>query len=116
MRLLCCLFGCAYAAAILFAQSIPQASREATPPVVRSIKFQNAKPLTVDDILQWFKDKGAKLSVERAYDPQDVAQAAQLLKGLLAERGHPDAAVKTITRLWPPHSIEVTFTIVEKKP
>jgi hypothetical protein len=90
MRLLSFLFGCAFAAALLSTQSTPQASRADAPPVVRMIKFENPKPLTVDEIFQRFKDKGAKLSVERPYDPQDVAQAAQLLKGLLAERGQPD--------------------------
>ncbi len=100
MRLLSCLFGCAYAAAILLAQSTPQASRAAAPPVVRMIKFQNAKPLTDDDVISMVRaGLGDELTVAKIKQAPSVdldvsAEALVRMKKAGASEAVIDAVMK----------------------
>ena len=55
--------------------------------VVRSIKYDGVKSVTVSEILDRFKERKVGLSVESQYDPNKVQRAAVVLKEFLAERG-----------------------------
>jgi outer membrane protein insertion porin family len=61
--------------------------------VIRSIKYEGAKSLTVSEILDRFKERRVGLSVESQYDPNKVQRAAIVLKEYLAERGRQYATV-----------------------
>jgi len=81
--------------------------------VVRSIKYEGAKSLTVSEILDRFKERKVGLSVESQYDPNKIQHAAVVLKEYLAERGRQYATVTPEVKQIPPSSLEVTFNVVE---
>ena len=81
--------------------------------VVRSIKYEGAKSVTVSEILDRFKERKVGLSVESQYDPNKVQHAAVVLKEFLAERGRQYATVRPEVKQIPPSSLEVTFNVVE---
>ncbi len=82
-------------------------------PVVRSIKYEGAKSVTVSEILDRFKERKVGLSVESQYDPNKVQRAAVVLKEFLAERGRQFATVDPQVRQIPPSSLEITFNVNE---
>lgn len=82
-------------------------------PVVRSIKYEGIKSVTVSEILDRFKDRRVGLSVESQYDANKVQRASVVLKEFLAERGRQYATVDPEVRQIPPASLEVTFRVNE---
>lgn len=81
--------------------------------VVRSIKYEGIKSVTVSEILDRFKDRRVGLQVETQYDPNKVQRAANVLKEFLSERGRQYATVTPNVRQIPPSSLEVTFDVAE---
>ncbi len=81
--------------------------------VVRSIKYEGMKSITVSEILDRFKDRRVGLSVETQYDPNRVQRATNVLKEFLAERGRQFANVEPDVRQIPPSSLEVVFRVNE---
>lgn len=81
--------------------------------IVRSIRYEGAKSLTVSEILDRFKERRVGLSVESQYDPNKVQRAAVVLKEYLAERGRQYATVEPDLRQIPPSSMEVVFKVDE---
>lgn len=82
-------------------------------PVVRSIKYEGIKSVTVSEILDRFKERHVGLSVESQYDQNKVQRASVVLKEYLAERGRQYATVTPELRQIPPSSLEVTFRVNE---
>jgi outer membrane protein insertion porin family len=81
--------------------------------VVRSIKYDGMKSITVSEILDRFKERKVGLQVETQYDPNRVQRAANVLKEYLAERGRQFATVDPELRQVPPSSLEVNFKVNE---
>jgi outer membrane protein insertion porin family len=81
--------------------------------VVRTIKYEGAKSVTVSEILDRFKERKVGLSVESQYDPSKVQRAANVLKEFLSERGRQFATVEPELRQIPPSSLEITFRVNE---
>ena len=81
--------------------------------IVRSIKYDGAKSLTVSEILDRFKERRVGLTVESQYDPNKVQRAAVVLKEYLAERGRQYATVEPELRQIPPSTMEVVFKVTE---
>jgi outer membrane protein insertion porin family len=81
--------------------------------VIRALKYQGNKSVTLSEILDRFKDRRVGLSVESQYDPNRVQRAAAVLREFLAERGRQFAVVETKVSQIPPASLEVTFDINE---
>jgi outer membrane protein insertion porin family len=81
--------------------------------VVRTIKYENMKSVTVSEVLDRFKERKVGLSVESQYDPNKVQRAAVALKEFLSERGRQFATVDPEIRQIPPSSLEVTFNVNE---
>lgn len=81
--------------------------------VVRSIKYEGAKSVTISEILDRFKERKVGLSVESQYDPNKVQRAAVVLKEFLSERGRQFATVEPDIRQIPPSSLEVVFKVSE---
>ncbi|MCC6860822.1 MAG: outer membrane protein assembly factor BamA [Bryobacterales bacterium] len=81
--------------------------------VVRSIKYEGMKSITVSEILDRFKERKVGLSVESQFDPNKVQRATVVLKEYLAERGRQFAEVEPDVRQIPPSSLEITFNVKE---
>ncbi len=81
--------------------------------VVRSIKYDGMKSITVSEILDRFKERRVGLSVEQQYDPARVQRAAVVLKEYLSERGRQFATVEPQVVQIPPSSLEVKFMVKE---
>lgn len=81
--------------------------------VVRTIKYEGNKSITVSEILDRFKDRKVGLSVETQYDPNKVQRARNVLQEFLSERGRQFAKVDPQIRQLPPSSLEVVFKIDE---
>lgn len=92
---------------LLFAQP------EAQTTVIRSIKYENFKGISQDDIVHRLKDRGVRVAVEQFYEPQQLESARQVLQELLEEKGRKGQEVKTAVRQVPPRSVEVTFRAVK---
>jgi outer membrane protein insertion porin family len=81
--------------------------------IVRSIKYDGMKSITVSEILDRFKERKVGLSVEQQYDPNKVQRARNVLAEYLAERGRQFATVTPEVRQVPPSSLEVVFKVDE---
>src|SRR5262249_25391140 len=81
--------------------------------IVRSIKYDGMKSITVSEILDRFKERRVGLSVESTYDPNKVQRARNVLQEYLAERGRQFATVEPDIHQIPPSSLEITFKVNE---
>jgi outer membrane protein insertion porin family len=81
--------------------------------MVRSIKYEGIKSVTVSEILDRFKERRVGLTVESLYEPGKVQRAKVVLQEFLAERGRQFAEVEPELRRIPPASLEVTFRVKE---
>ena len=81
--------------------------------IVRSIKYDGMKSITVSEILDRFKERKVGLSVESQYDPNKVQRAKVVLQEYLAERGRQFATVEPEIHQVPPSSLEIVFKVDE---
>ena len=81
--------------------------------IVRTIKYEGNKSITVSEILDRYKERRVGLQVESQYDPNKVQRARNILTEYLAERGRQYAKVDPQIRQIPPSSLEVLFKIDE---
>jgi hypothetical protein len=95
------------------------AQTEASRLTVRSIRVRlistSSKPLV--DIpqgifAQTLKRKGIALAVENRFDESSVEQAAEGLRGLYADAGQEVRVEHAVSQM-PPHSLEVSFEIIQ---
>src|SRR5712692_3351287 len=82
-------------------------------PVIRSIKYEGNKSVTISEILDRFKERKVGLVVESQYDPSKVQHAKNVLLDYLAERGRQYAKVDPEIHRVPPSSLEVVFKVDE---
>jgi outer membrane protein assembly factor BamA len=90
-------------AALLFAQP------EVQTPVIRSVKFENFKGISADQVMSRLKDRGVRVAVEQPYEEQQVNAARKVIEELLEEKGRQGLEVTSAVRQIPPRSVEVTF-------
>ena len=81
--------------------------------IVRTIKYDGMKSITVSEILDRFKERKVGLSVDSQYDPNKIQRARNVLQEYLAERGRQFATVDPEVRQVPPSSLEVVFKVDE---
>jgi outer membrane protein insertion porin family len=81
--------------------------------IVRAIKYDGMKSITVSEILDRFKERHIGLSVESQYDPNKIQRAKVVLQDYLAERGRQFATVEPEIHQVPPASLEVVFKVDE---
>ena len=92
-------------AALLFAQPEVQTT------VIRSVKFENFKGISMVDVTHRLKDRGVRVTVEQLYEPEQVTSARKVLQELLEEKGRRGMEVTSTVRQIPPRSVEVTFKV-----
>ncbi len=81
--------------------------------VVRTIKYEGIKSVTVSEILDRFKERKVGLTVESQYEDAKVQRARTVLQEFLSERGRQYAVVIPELRQIPPSSIELVFKVTE---
>jgi len=79
--------------------------------LVRSIRYEQTQPVTVDEIQQRFREREVPLAAERRYNPREIEEARAALAELLAERGAAGARVQAETRIAGAHSLDVVFIV-----
>ncbi len=82
-------------------------------PVIRTIKYEGNKSISVSEILDRFKERKVGLSVEQQYDQNKVQRARVVLQEYESERGHQYATVTPEVHRVPPSSLEIVFKIDE---
>ena len=82
-------------------------------PVVRTIKYEGNKSISLSEILDRFKERKVGLSVEQQYDQNKVQRAKIVLQEYEAERGHQYATVTPEVHRVPPSSLEIVFRVDE---
>jgi outer membrane protein insertion porin family len=82
-------------------------------PLIRTLKYEGNKSVTVSEILDRFKEKKVGITTDTPYDAQKVRRAEVVLEELLAERGRGYATVKAEPKRVPPNSVILTFKIDE---
>src|SRR5271165_3123681 len=82
-------------------------------PVIRTIKYEGNKSISVSEILDRFKERKVGLSVEQQYDQNKVQRARVVLQEYESERGHQYASVTPEVHRVPPSSLEIVFKIDE---
>lgn len=90
---------------------------EAQEPVVRTVRYQIPRGISLEDIRACFVAREVVLAVQRPYEPRDVERARLALEDLLASKGRPatvKAAVHSIAHGSGRGSVEVLFTIAKK--
>src|SRR5579872_1551969 len=78
-------------------------------PVIRTIKYEGNKSISVSEILDRFKERKVGLSVEQQYDQNKIQRARNVIQEYEAERGHQYATVTPEIHRVPPSSLEVVF-------
>ncbi|MCC6263822.1 MAG: outer membrane protein assembly factor BamA [Bryobacterales bacterium] len=81
--------------------------------IVRSIKYEGLKSITMSEVLERFKDRRVGLSTEANYDPNKVQRAVVVLMEYLAERGRQYARIQPEVFQIPPASVVITFIVDE---
>ena len=62
-------------------------------PIIRDLQYRGLKSATESEVLTRFKERRAQISKESQFDPGKANGARNVLRELLAEKGHPDAKV-----------------------
>jgi outer membrane protein insertion porin family len=81
--------------------------------LVRTVKYEGIKSITASEISDKLKENKASISQESPYDPNKVRKAEAVIKMMLAQKGHQDATVQSVTEDIPPNAIAVIFRINE---
>ena len=99
---------------LLLATALAFGQTAANAPVIRSIKYEGFKGVSMDDVISRLRDRGVRVAVEQMYDPAQVDSARTVLQELLNEKGRKGIDVKSTVRRIPPASVEVTFEAVKQ--
>ncbi|MEO6724964.1 MAG: outer membrane protein assembly factor BamA [Blastocatellia bacterium] len=62
-------------------------------PIIRDLQYRGMKSVTESEVLTRFKERRTQISKESQFDPGKANGARNVLRELLAEKGHPDAKV-----------------------
>ena len=81
--------------------------------LVRALKFEDFKNVSVSEILERLKEREVRLSVEGPYRPDDAEEARRYIAELLAEKGRPNARIEVATKVVAPRRVEVRFKLLK---
>ena len=76
--------------------------------------------MTLEEILERFKQRNITLRAETLYDEEELSPAAMTIQEILRERGRQNITVTPFVEstgpllLWPTPTVKITFTVAEK--
>jgi outer membrane protein insertion porin family len=82
-------------------------------PLVRAIDYKGIHSITIAEIQQRFRDSKVGLTTESSYSLEKATEAAEVLRTMLVDKGHPEATVGIATKNIPPNAFTVVFVIDE---
>ena len=82
-------------------------------PVIRDLQFKGLSSVGEADLLKEFREQRVGVSKETTYDPVKVRSAERVIRELLAQRGHPNAVIKTDVDEVSATSVAVVFNVDE---
>ena len=82
-------------------------------PVIRDLQFKGLSSVGEADLLKEFREQRVGVSKETTYDPVKVKAAERVIRELLAQRGHPNATIKTDVDEVSATSVGLTFNVDE---
>lgn len=82
-------------------------------PIIRDIQYRHMSSVTESEVLTRFKEKRLGVSKESPFDPQKANIARNAIRELLAEKGHPDAAVAIEVEDISATSVALVFNVNE---
>lgn len=94
--------------AILAAAGLAAAAETETQ-TVRSIRYENFKRVTLEQIVDRLREREVPLEKDGAYRPEFMDLACRMLQQLLVEHGERDAQVEVWTRTAPEGGVELLF-------
>ena len=62
-------------------------------PVIRDLQYRNLKSVTESDVLEGLKKQHVSVTKDSQFDPVKANAARNVIRELLAEKGHPKATV-----------------------
>ncbi|MGH9769482.1 MAG: POTRA domain-containing protein, partial [Blastocatellia bacterium] len=82
-------------------------------PIIRAIDYRGLKSVTESEALTRFKERRVGVSKDSPFDPLKAYAARRVIRELLAEKGHPDAAVEIEVGEVSATSIALVFNVTE---
>ncbi|MBO0797471.1 MAG: hypothetical protein J2P31_01490, partial [Blastocatellia bacterium] len=82
-------------------------------PIIREINYPGLKSATESEVLTAFKERHVQISKESTLDPAKVTNARNVLRDILAEKGHPDAKVDVEIEEISATTVAVDFNVDE---
>lgn len=95
--------------AMLTAERLEQKRDRAA--LVRSIRFENARQVSAEEILDRFREREVGIAVEERCHRRDVDEARSVLAELLAEKGVAHPRVKVAVHRHRARSVDLTFQL-----
>lgn len=84
-------------------------------PLIESIEFQGDNTVTIQEVLERFKQRKINLSVETLFDEDELPRAALAVDELVAEKGRRNFTITPVVeRIGPPSIAKITFRVADK--
>jgi outer membrane protein insertion porin family len=85
-------------------------------PLIQTIEYQGDDTVTIDEILERFKQRNLKLKPETLYNEDELGRAAVAIQELVEERGRENITVTpSVEPTWQPLTVKIIFRVVEKE-
>ncbi|MBL8230353.1 MAG: hypothetical protein JNL98_17825 [Bryobacterales bacterium] len=83
-------------------------------PLIESIEYKGNSVVTIEEILERFKQRKVNLRVETLFDEDELPRAVAAIRELVAEKGRQNFIVTPLVeRIGPPSIAKITFTVAE---
>ena len=85
-------------------------------PLIQSIEYQGDDTVTIQEILDRFKQRKVRLLAQSIYNEDELPRATATLQEFLAERERQNITVTPLVEpIWPPSTVKITFRVEEKQ-
>ena len=84
--------------------------------LIQSIEYQGDDTVTIEEILERFKERKVNLRVETLYNADELGRAAATVQELCRERGRQDITVTPLVEsAWPHSTVRIIFRVAERR-
>jgi len=84
-------------------------------PLLQSIDLQGDDTVTLQEIVDRFKERKVNLRVDTLYNDNELGRATTAVKELLAEKGRPHVIINPLVEsVWPHSTVKIVFRVAEQ--